>query len=282
MSTTYQQQPSANQLKQEKSHSQPPSACHLITLQHLASPIQPILPTRPTVCLPFVISSLLKTKNTSKFSCFIQYTADYSFESEETAGLKRLFFFFSFFFFFTILLFDSVWKFTFPEISIIDIHLVCLGALSRIMKSHKSKLFSTPQWISLFFVFYAVWLVLAYLSLVTTQDLFPVTTILFLLLASNFLCASFKCSGPVSYRWWPLCVSFYSHTTASPQCLWGSDTTSIVIFTVDTSYFDLHMALWDRWQGIPKHLPSLCTRSIASELCFQTEVIVFLEKPPSL
>nr|XP_019942502.1 PREDICTED: serine/arginine-rich splicing factor 3 isoform X2 [Paralichthys olivaceus] len=65
MSTTYQQQPSANQLKQEKSHSQPPSACHLITLQHLASPIQPILPTRPTVCLPFVISSLLKTKNTN-------------------------------------------------------------------------------------------------------------------------------------------------------------------------------------------------------------------------
>lgn len=94
MSTTCQQQPSANQLKQEKSHSQPPSACHLITLQHLASPIQPILPTRPTVCLPFVISSLLKTKNTSKFSCFIQYTADYSFKSEETAGLKGLFFFF--------------------------------------------------------------------------------------------------------------------------------------------------------------------------------------------
>lgn len=94
MSTTYQQQPSANQLKQEKSHSQPPSACHLITLQHLASPIQPILPTRPAVCLPFVISSLLKTKNTSKFSCFIQYNADYSFESEETAGLKRLFFLF--------------------------------------------------------------------------------------------------------------------------------------------------------------------------------------------
>lgn len=82
MSTTYQQQPSANQLKQEKSHSQPPSACHLITLQHLASPNQPILPTRPTVCLPFVISSLLKTKNTSKFSCFIQYTADYSFERD--------------------------------------------------------------------------------------------------------------------------------------------------------------------------------------------------------
>ncbi|KAF1391640.1 hypothetical protein PFLUV_G00044190 [Perca fluviatilis] len=65
MSTTYQQQPSANQLKQEKSHSQPPSACHLITLQHLASPIQPILPTQPAVCLPFVISSLLKTKNTN-------------------------------------------------------------------------------------------------------------------------------------------------------------------------------------------------------------------------
>lgn len=98
MSTTYQQQPSANQLKQEKSHSQPPSACHLITLQHLASPIQPILPTRPTVCLPFVISSLLKTKNTSKFSCFIQYTADNSFESEETAGLQRLFFFFFYYY----------------------------------------------------------------------------------------------------------------------------------------------------------------------------------------
>lgn len=36
-------------------------------------------------------------------------------------------------------------NFTFPEISIIDNHLVCLGALSRIMKSHKSKLSSTPQ-----------------------------------------------------------------------------------------------------------------------------------------
>lgn len=84
MSTTYQQQPSAYQLKQEKSHNQPPSACHVITLQHLSSPIQPILPTRPAVCLPFVISSLLKSKNTSKFSCFIQYTADYTFESEES------------------------------------------------------------------------------------------------------------------------------------------------------------------------------------------------------
>lgn len=92
MSTTYQKQPSAYQLKQEKSHNQPPSACHLITLQHLASPIQPILPTRPPVCLPFVITSLLKSKNTSKFSCFIQYTADYSFENEETSGFKRSFF----------------------------------------------------------------------------------------------------------------------------------------------------------------------------------------------
>lgn len=91
-----QQQPTANQLKQEKSQSQPPSACHLITLQHLASPIQPILhtylPTRPAVCLPFVISSLLKTKNTSKFSCFIQYTADYSFESEELVSKGCSFF----------------------------------------------------------------------------------------------------------------------------------------------------------------------------------------------
>lgn len=78
----------------KKSHSQPPSACHLITLQHLASPFQPNLPTRPTVCLPFFISSLLKTKTTSKFSCFIQYTADFSFESEETAGFKRLFIFY--------------------------------------------------------------------------------------------------------------------------------------------------------------------------------------------
>lgn len=85
MSTSYHQQPSAYQLKQEKSHSQPPSACHLITLQHLASPIQPILPTRPTVCLPFVISSLLKTKNTSKLSCFIQYTADNRYKSEDIA-----------------------------------------------------------------------------------------------------------------------------------------------------------------------------------------------------
>lgn len=75
----------------EKATASPPSACHLITLQHLASPIQPILPPRPTVCLLFVISSLLKTKNTSKFSCFIQYTADYSCKSEETAGLERLF-----------------------------------------------------------------------------------------------------------------------------------------------------------------------------------------------
>lgn len=82
--TTYQQQPSANQLKQEKSHSQPPSACQLITSQHLASPIQPILPTWPTVFLPFVISSLLKTKRLVSFSCIIQYTADNSFESEET------------------------------------------------------------------------------------------------------------------------------------------------------------------------------------------------------
>ncbi|KAF6736516.1 hypothetical protein FQA47_003698 [Oryzias melastigma] len=65
MSTTHQQQPSAYQLKQEKSHNQPPSACHLITLQHLSTPIPPILPTRPTVCLPFAISSLLKTKKTN-------------------------------------------------------------------------------------------------------------------------------------------------------------------------------------------------------------------------
>lgn len=99
MSTSYHQQPSAYQLKQEKSHSQPPSACHLITLQHLASPIQPILPTRPTVCLPFVISSLLKTKNTSKLSCFIQYTADNSYKSEDIAVCFFILFslFFSFF-----------------------------------------------------------------------------------------------------------------------------------------------------------------------------------------
>lgn len=77
----------------------PQPAPHLpasfITLQHLASLIQPILPTRPTVCLPFVISSLLKSKNTSKFSCFIQYTADYSFNSEDTAGWRGYSFFFS-------------------------------------------------------------------------------------------------------------------------------------------------------------------------------------------
>lgn len=97
MSTIYQQQPSANQLKQEKSFSQPPSACHLVTLQHLASPFQPILPTRPTVCLPFVISSLLKSNNTSKFSSLIQYIADYSFEDK--AGWQRLFLLFLTFFF---------------------------------------------------------------------------------------------------------------------------------------------------------------------------------------
>lgn len=173
MSTTYQQQPSANQLKQEKSHSQPPSACHLFTLQHLASPIQPNLHTRPTVCLPFVISSLLKTKKTSKFSCFIQYTADNSFESEETAGFQRLFFFY----YLThsvilswpiavILCFkrgmahhQNVWNFWCPVISVVDYHLVCLGVWVELW-NHMSQASSQPltKYRNIF-PFWAVWVV---------------------------------------------------------------------------------------------------------------------------
>lgn len=229
MSTTYQQQPSANQLKQEKSHSQPPSACHLITLQHLASPIQPILPTRPTVCLPFVISSLLKTKNTSKFSCFIQYTADYSFESEETAGLKRLFFFYYFNHKFVILSStisvalvskgngstSNIWNFMLPEISMIDNHLVWLGALSRII-AHQSKLFSTPLWISNIYCagHKSSWEVLAWLFS---------KTFWILLRASISVCPPFTCIGPVSYRWWPRCVGLNSSH-------WGQSTVQCLIF----------------------------------------------------
>lgn len=182
MSTTYQQQPSANQLKQEKSHSQPPSACHLITLQHLASPIQPNLPTRPTVCLPFVISSLLKTKNTSKFSSFSTLLITVLKVKRQLVSKGCSFFNYL----------KSVWSFTFP-----DFHYRHSSGMSwgseQIYEVTQIRTLLNPSLDikSFFFLFFlgGVWLVLADRSLVTWQDLLPVTSRLFLLLAPNSLCA---------------------------------------------------------------------------------------------
>lgn len=89
---------------------------------------------------------------------------------------------------------------------------------------------------SFFFLFFlgGVWLVLADRSLVTWQDLLPVTSRLFLLLAPNSLCAPrFKqwtsfiqmvASECGFLHLWPVHSAALDHHVRFCNALWGSDT----------------------------------------------------------